>query len=483
MTLVGQWINEFGSIMTISAADNGIFTGSYSSHTGATGSYTVVGVYDTQPESFSQALAFSISWRDNSAPPDPSFHWVSAFSGQLQTVNNQPTITSTYLLQQNTQNSDNWESTIVATARFTPYTPSQSVVDDELHASLNTAPCIQFELARGELSDNGATPWYTEMPIGEPAQTLKLMVDTGTTHTWVTSSLCNTAACDLHLKYNPQNSTSYYLVQADCPDIDFGPWGSMKVELGNDSLALTQVGAILAERLNFYLATDYQGSQFAELACDGGLAIPSILPTDVDSGELLPQLKSSGQIDYAIASFYMDANSGRGQCLLGAVDSTKFSGPLNVVTTQRFEPFPFLWVIKLNAISLASTPILSSINFALDTGSSRFKGDAGYIARLIAAVTLNGQLPQTQPSQNPDFSQYPILYLNINGTVYPLRPDQYFLPRDSATLELAFKPMTGLEGLLLVGSTFLETVYTVFYYQTGVTGVQAIGLGKLSSTN
>ena len=119
----------------------------------------------------------------------------------------------------------------------------------------------------------------------------------------------------------------------------------------------------------------------------------------------------------------------------------------------------------------------------MDTGSSRFKGDAGYIARLIAAVTLNGQLPQTQPSQNPDFSQYPILYLNINGTVYPLRPDQYFLPRDSATLELAFKPMTGLEGLLLVGSTFLETVYTVFYYQTGVTGVQAIGLGKLSSTN
>ena len=47
MTLLGKWINQFGSIMNIEQTDNGIFTGSYGSHTGATGNYKVVGVYDT----------------------------------------------------------------------------------------------------------------------------------------------------------------------------------------------------------------------------------------------------------------------------------------------------------------------------------------------------------------------------------------------------------------------------------------------------
>lgn len=480
MTLLGKWINQFGSIMTIEQTDNGIFTGSYGSHTGATGNYKVVGVYDTSPQSFSQAIAFSISWRDNAAPPDPSFNWVSGFTGQLQLINGTPTISTTYLLQKNSEADANWGSTVVATATFTPYSSSESlVVDADTLCVSNNSSVVGFQLYKGDLSNNGATPWFAEVAIGNPNQRLKFMLDTGTTHTWVTSTACSTEACNLHNKFNPNNSTSFTMINPDCPPIDFGPWGSMAVELGSDQFGLSMPNDNFEQAMAFYLATQYQGSQFADLACDGGISIPSVLPSGVDSGELLPLLKSEGKINYAVAAFATDDSTGSGSCLLGGIDTSKYEGALNVVQTQRYNPFPFLWVINLNSLSCQNKVVLSNVNFALDTGSSRFKGDANYIDALIKAATLDGTLPTTQPATNPDFTQYPDLNLNINGVNYVLAAKQYFIPNQNNQFELAFHVMEGLDGLLLVGSVFLDTVYSVFYYETLVAGVQAIGLGKV----
>ena len=253
----------------------------------------------------------------------------------------------------------------------------------------------------------------------------------------------------------------------------------MAVELGSDQFGLSMPNHNFEQAMAFYLATQYQGSQFADLACDGGISIPSVLPSGVDSGELLPLLKSEGKINYAVAAFATDDSTGSGSCLLGGIDTRKYEGALNVVQTQRYNPFPFLWVINLNSLSCQNDVVLSNVNFALDTGSSRFKGDANYINALIKAATLGGTLPTTQPATNPDFSQYPDLNLNINGVNYSLAAKQYFIPNQNDQFELAFHVMEGLDGLLLVGSVFLDTVYSVFYYETLVAGVQAIGLGKV----
>ena len=49
ISLEGSWENEFGSSMQISSVDprTGIFTGKYSSTTGATGTYLLTGITDT----------------------------------------------------------------------------------------------------------------------------------------------------------------------------------------------------------------------------------------------------------------------------------------------------------------------------------------------------------------------------------------------------------------------------------------------------
>lgn len=62
-SIKGIWVNEYGSHMKINEARNGTFNGEYRSHTGDTGTYEVVGVYDTAPASSEQTVAFAISWR------------------------------------------------------------------------------------------------------------------------------------------------------------------------------------------------------------------------------------------------------------------------------------------------------------------------------------------------------------------------------------------------------------------------------------
>ncbi len=121
--LRGTWVNEFGSEMVIDQLDRqtGVFSGTYSSTTGATGVYYVTGITDIKPdpEVNSQTVSFSISWRSFKPEKDETgYNWTSAFAGQLQVVDGKEQIATTYLLQKNSEPDENWGATVVATALF-----------------------------------------------------------------------------------------------------------------------------------------------------------------------------------------------------------------------------------------------------------------------------------------------------------------------------------------------------------------------------
>jgi len=98
-----------------------------------------------------------------------------------------------------------------------------------------------MRLQRGPLTDNGATPWYTVLRLGSERQELKFAIDTGTTHSWVTSIQCTTQACLNHRRFDFRSSTSFkQLTSPYSPDeISFGPWGTMQVTLGSDRVEFT----------------------------------------------------------------------------------------------------------------------------------------------------------------------------------------------------------------------------------------------------
>ncbi len=354
---------------------------------------------------------------------------------------------------------------------------------------------IVFRLQPGVVTDNGASPWFSFIPMGTPGQMLKFAFDTGTTHSWVTSIRCTTNACLMHQRFSPNDSDSFnQITNPRTPTtIDFGAWGEMKSYLGRDFIDLkrglsSEKIAPCRQLMTLYLSESYQGNQFEDLVWDGGISLPRNNPASTnsanhtDSDQLLTLLKQSGLIEKEMVSFWYNGFTKEGQCIIGAVNTRKFDpSSVNFVPVVPLPaPNDCLWSVKLDDLDCGGLSLFKEkINFVLDTGSSRFKGDEGYIQKIKCAVTRNGELPGVIKTDRPDFDEYPDLTFSINGQNYVLQPSQYFMEVAPGVWELAFHPMDGLEGVLLVGSLFLETVYSIFYYNTGDSREpQVVGLAR-----
>lgn len=336
-----------------------------------------------------------------------------------------------------------------------------------------TDPFVEFILSRGAASDNGATPWTSTIGVGTPPHTMRIMLDTGTVNTWVTASCCSTEACQQHKAFDPEASTTFVPGRQAPTSVSFGPWGSMGVVIGNDVCHLDyeksgKRGSIsLKEPMSLYLAVSYDGEQFRELDCDGGFAIPSI-PCKQPSA-LLEELKRQRLIRHAVASFWFDPERGEGRCLLGALDTKRFDpATLNRLPLRPLEgELAYLWSVRLDRLQVGRRPLGKDVDFVLDTGSSVFKGGHAIIHRMLEAITDQGRRPTTVTSE-ADLAAYPDLTLTLGGVAYRLTPRQYFMRLAPDRWDLGVQYLEGLpEDLLVVGSVFLDTVYSAFFLGDG----------------
>jgi hypothetical protein len=86
LILNGTWENSYGSTMVLNVDEEGFIFGEYSSHTGSTGTYLVIGhCRPSDPtDDLGQPLVLSIYWRSiGGEEPDEGSHWVSTYCGQL----------------------------------------------------------------------------------------------------------------------------------------------------------------------------------------------------------------------------------------------------------------------------------------------------------------------------------------------------------------------------------------------------------------
>ena len=120
--ITGVWVNEYGSIMKIKTINNGTFEGEYSSTTGDTGTYKVVGVYDTAPGLPDQTtVAFAISWRslcESDGTQDGYAHSSSAFSGQTQHNGSTLIMPVIHILSSPNKPGDTWKNSLVDKLTF-----------------------------------------------------------------------------------------------------------------------------------------------------------------------------------------------------------------------------------------------------------------------------------------------------------------------------------------------------------------------------
>jgi len=94
MSVQGDWKNSFGSVMSLRQDNYGGVIGFYTSSTGSSGKYFVLGYTDPNPANgVGQSLALSIFWRSIlGGKGDPSWHYVSGLCGQCITLDNVRTL-------------------------------------------------------------------------------------------------------------------------------------------------------------------------------------------------------------------------------------------------------------------------------------------------------------------------------------------------------------------------------------------------------
>ncbi|KJK54031.1 streptavidin [Streptomyces sp. NRRL F-4428] len=134
--ILGTWYNQLGSVMVVTRAANGGFTGTYESAVGnAEKRYTMTGRYDSAPADGSgTAVGWTVAYRNAYR----NAHSVATWSGQY-VGGSQERIVTQWLLSYGTTPADQWKSTVLGHDEFTRVKPSAADIEKARRLGVTTA--------------------------------------------------------------------------------------------------------------------------------------------------------------------------------------------------------------------------------------------------------------------------------------------------------------------------------------------------------
>jgi saccharopepsin len=300
--------------------------------------------------------------------------------------------------------------------------------------------------------------YFAEITLGQPPQSFKVVLDTGSSNLWVPSSKCTSIACFLHTKYD-SSASSTYKANGTSFSIQYGS-GSMEGFVSNDVLS---IGDLTIKGQDFAEATKEPGLAFAFGKFDGilGLAYDTISVNHITPP--FYNLINQGLISSPVFSFRLGSSEDDGgEALFGGVDETAYTGKINYVPVSR----KAYWEVELPKITFGDDEVeLENTGAVIDTGTSliALPSDIAEMinAQIGAKKTWNGQY-QLDCNKVPSL---PELTFHFGGKAYPLSGTDYILNVQgtciSSFIGLDINPPDG-SSIWIVGDVFLRKYYTVY---------------------
>ena len=208
-------------------------------------------------------------------------------------------------------------------------------------------------------------PDFSEITLGSPPQTFKVVLDTGSSNLWVPSTQCNSIACWLHSKYDSSASSTYQKNGSEF-SIQYGS-GSLSGFVSRDTL---RIGDLEIEGQDFAEATEEPGLAFAFGRFDGilGLGFDTI-----SVNKIVPpfyNMLNQKLLDEPVFAFYLgDANKegDTSEATFGGVDKDRYNGELVTIPLRR----KAYWEVDFDAIGVGENVAdLENTGVILDTGTS-----------------------------------------------------------------------------------------------------------------
>jgi len=299
--------------------------------------------------------------------------------------------------------------------------------------------------------------YFTEITLGTPPQSFKVILDTGSSNIWVPSSKCTSIACFLHAKYD-SSASSTYKANGSQFEIHYGS-GSMTGIVSNDVL---NIGDLTIKGLDFAEALQEPGLAFAFGKFDGILGLGY---DTISVNHMTPpfyHMVNKGLLDQPVFSFRLGSSEDDGgEAVFGGIDDSAYTGKITYVPVRR----KAYWEVELEKVSFGDETLeLENTGAAIDTGTSLIALPTDMAEMLNTQIgakkSWNGQY-QVDCAKVPNL---PELSLYFGGKAYPLRGSDYILEVQGTCIS-AF---TGLDinlpggSLWIIGDVFLRRYFTVY---------------------
>ena len=209
--------------------------------------------------------------------------------------------------------------------------------------------------------------YYSEIGIGNPPQTFKVVLDTGSSNLWVPGKDCSSIACFLHTKYDSSESSTYK-ANGTKFEIRYGS-GSLSGFVSQDTVT---IGDYKIKNQDFAEATSEPGLAFAFGKFDGilGLAFDTISVNKIVPPfyNLLSQAK--GKVEPIFSFWLSDTNKdgdADGEFVIGGMPEGRYEGKVTTLPLRR----KGYWEVNLDAFSFGDETLeTENTGAAIDTGTS-----------------------------------------------------------------------------------------------------------------
>ncbi|KAG2144624.1 aspartic peptidase domain-containing protein [Suillus clintonianus] len=314
---------------------------------------------------------------------------------------------------------------------------------------------------------NEAVTYIAQVGVGSPATTYNLVVDTGSSNTWV-------GATTAYVQTKTSVNTGQPVGVSYGSGYFFGTEYTDTVTLGSGLTITSQ---------SIGVSTPSTASGFSGV--DGILGLGPLVLTEGtledEPTTMIPtvtqNLHSQGTISEIVVSVSFEPTTSltvtNGELTFGGTDATKYNGSIAYTPLTTANPALYYWGIN-ESITYGTTTILSATAGIVDTGTTLIyiATDAFDKYQSATGATLDGttgflRITSTQYSalKNLDFNVGSNTYvLTPNGQIWP-RALNIYIGGSSSSVYLVVNDIgtTSGQGLDFInGYTFLERFYSVF---------------------
>ncbi|KAG2123281.1 Asp-domain-containing protein [Suillus clintonianus] len=319
---------------------------------------------------------------------------------------------------------------------------------------------------------------YVEIELGTPPQMFKVILDTGSSDFWVTSSKYESDSCKppslIHLKYNSSASSTY---KANGARFSSGyETGSVKGIISQDDLRIENLAV--------------SGQNFGEVT--GGSR--ATIDTYTSFGGVLGLGYKTHSHKHVVPPFYNMVDGGlkpvfsfrfgrsevdAGEVTFGGIDPLAYTGGIAYVPLSSTGN----WEVKLQKVTFGDTILdfkSKRTGAAIDTGTSLIalptKIAEKFNTKIGATRRENSTLHFVDCTK---ISSLPELTFYFNGKPYALKGSDYVVVESQ---DRCISPFIGADihaigrSLWILGELFLRRYYTIFDFNP--TGVARIGFAK-----